>query len=210
MKTLSLIILATISTSIVFVADRKADLFAAFKPIEVSEKIPVFVTIAVYEPAPVYEPVPSFNPIPPSEKIPVEAFITTDGTETAPSWAFQWRNLIEDENLWKILTSLIPSLISIMSCLMLYCHRRGRDREEYTMKAVMKVEDELRAQFQNEMKEEAELRAQFQNEMEEDELRAQFQKKMKMFCELHGEFNVIVGLTLSGLRSRSRDRPLCA
>jgi hypothetical protein len=81
------------------------------KPISVSEPVPVSKPISVSEPVPVSKPIPASKPILPNENFAAGILTTTNQTEFAPSGTFQRRNLPgEEQNFWKNLAFLIPSL----------------------------------------------------------------------------------------------------
>jgi hypothetical protein len=50
---------------------------------------------------------PASEAIPASEKNAVRALATTNEMESAPSWEFQWRSLLEDEQ--KVLLPRVPA-----------------------------------------------------------------------------------------------------
>jgi hypothetical protein len=170
MNTAALLILTVLTPLIFFVPYGKEGLL---RLIPASESIPVSESIRVSETIPVPKSIPAFRPIPPSEKNPVRTATTTDETESAPTWAFQGRDLPEDEKyLWNILLVLIPTVICIFFYLMDCRPTRGRHRDDKTkeershlrmledddismpdlrgMVAFMKkMEDKLRAELQN-------------------------------------------------------------
>jgi hypothetical protein len=195
MKTVAMVVLAVFIPGLLYMAIRKE----SFWP-----QIPASESIKVSEPISVSEP------IPPREKNPAETLATTDETKSAPSWALQWMNFPRDEQkIWKILSIVIPSLVSILLYLIDYRLRRSwhvgnktwlktwvENDERFKSELIAavnfmkEVEDKDRSEFQdkrdsmmNIMKVEDERRAQFQNEM--DSMKRMI---MKIINERRAEF----------------------
>jgi hypothetical protein len=158
----------------------------------VLSKAGLFPTMQAFGSILALEPIRAFRPIPASEKIPVGTPATTDETEYASSYAFQWRNLTEHgQNFWIILGFLVSSLISILMCWMDYRHLRQDETKQERRQIKMLQEGdnfmlELRGMVAF-MKELEERRGQSQNEVDsiqtivkvEDQRHAQFQNEIQ-------------------------------
>jgi hypothetical protein len=189
-------ILVMILTCIFVVVYREGDLYPnmpafelnpAFEPIPALETIPAPTPISAPEQIPGLEPIPESETIPAPESLPVsekngalqpteysEKFLigtaaTIKKTEYALSWAFQRIRLSEHkDNFWMILDPLVLSLVTILSCLMVYRHSiRVSYRQDETTQGQSQLSMLLHQRegaMMERMQELRKLHAQFQNE----------------------------------------------
>jgi hypothetical protein len=138
-----------------------------------------------------------------SESIPAEIRATKNETEYAPSWAFQWRSLQREEQIfWNVLACLFPGLFSILFILVKYFCRRlvsyrdikTKQELSHPMIILQKGESSAREMggalaFMQELEE---RRGQFQNKLEpikkivnvEKERHDRFQNEMDLMKKM--------------------------